>query len=422
MVVINNNFCFEDSRERSQEFNFELITNDSTGGAEYVYCCNSTNVMYFNVFQTKFIVPILRETTPLIDTDNSSNTQSISECITYNFNFETCKKFNCCKVFKNKSFNKHIDLNQLKEYKYLFEFLKEWKESYHPLIEDPENKKMRFDLQKAINTPINSISNINMIHLFDKMKFLDFFFDGKDVEVAGKTISMNVCEEGKYFCMDLLAKKVVCQAEIQVSLQPESAFPLAALMVFLCQKYEPVQKLLLAHLFKKCPYLVPYYAPHISGQSEEEHYRELGYQYDDKIETHHRFLKRMSGIVRFYAAIIHTPAIILNKPHPYGLKSAWLWLNRFLNLEPCSDISATVLVEFLEVAGFCLQNNNGKQFDNVMRKIADEFLPQIKSVTLAGCGGPLQRLESFIEVYFRQGSIPQPSGIIDMKFFDLKFM
>ena len=68
---------------------------------------------------------------------------------------------------------------------------------------------------------------------------------------------------------------------------------------------------------------------------------------DGVIETDEQFLKRMTGIVRFYAAIIQTS--LPNAANPHGLKHGWAWLARVLNKDPHPSITATVLYDFLEV-------------------------------------------------------------------------
>lgn len=356
-----------------------------------------------------------RTVTSAFEINSVSNQSSEHEAIE-NMQLDENKRTASNISSKDEVVGQFIDPEALEEYTNLFEFLEKWKDSYQILITDNKWKKAKFDLQKAINTPINSTSDISATHLHDKMKRLEAFLSGQNVEVAGKIISINVCPEGRYFCMDLLAKKLVSQGESQISSRPEAAFPLAALTVYLCQKYPELQKLFLAHLYKKCPYLVPYYIPRKEGQSEEEHLRELGYMFSEGIvENQVMFLKRMSGIVRLYAALIQTPPL-LDKPHPHGIRNAWIWLSRLLNLAPQSDITATILVDFLEVAGYLMQKTYGKQFQKLIQILAVEFLPKIKLVTSAGSGGPLQRLESFLAEYFKKGSISQPSGILNSKF------
>ena len=60
----------------------------------------------------------------------------------------------------------------------------------------------------------------------------------------------------------------------------------------------------------------------------------------------------MSGVIRFYAAILITsPPQGAHHPHPHGLEHAWIWLSRSLNLQPNPDITATAIYDMLQVRG-----------------------------------------------------------------------
>lgn len=119
--------------------------------------------------------------------------------------------------------------------------------------------------------------------------------------------------------------------------------------------------------------------------------RILGYRvHDTGVEGQDSFLKRMSGMIRLYAAIIQLrwpygskqgvktvpvclfvwvvgwfqapfknvlnhlynfdsyPYVFQSAPH--GLNHGWRWLAQMLNMEPLADITATLLFDFLEVS------------------------------------------------------------------------
>jgi nucleoporin GLE1 len=80
--------------------------------------------------------------------------------------------------------------------------------------------------------------------------------------------------------------------------------------------------------------------------------RSLGYKVaeDGTVETQDKFLRRMSGLMRLYAAImVTTPPQGANTPHPHGLLYAWRWLARVMNLDPNPDITATAIYDMLQV-------------------------------------------------------------------------
>lgn len=124
------------------------------------------------------------------------------------------------------------------------------------------------------------------------------------------------------------------QGETLISSKPEMAFPVASVAVALWNDYPDFGQLLLAHLGRACPYILPVFLPHLQGQTHEEYYRSLGYKYteDGVAEQQDKYLTRMSGLVRLYASIVVTAQRrIANKPHPHGIKNAWRWLAVTLN-------------------------------------------------------------------------------------------
>ena len=74
---------------------------------------------------------------------------------------------------------------------------------------DPQLKKYRFDLQKAVSIPINAISAQSGEHLLDKIVRLKRLFSGQSVEVMGKSLTISYHPQAKLYCCNLLAKKVV---------------------------------------------------------------------------------------------------------------------------------------------------------------------------------------------------------------------
>ena len=54
-------------------------------------------------------------------------------------------------------------------------------------------------------------------------------------------------------------------------------------------------------------------------------FRALGYNYvDGAVEKQDKFLRRMSGVMRLYAALMVAPPP--RGEHPHGIENAWRWL------------------------------------------------------------------------------------------------
>lgn len=69
-------------------------------------------------------------------------------------------------------------------------------------------KKFRFELQKAVNTPVNAISPVSRAHLLDILKRLQTLLRGQVVHVSDKSISACSVPEGIDFCKNLVARMI----------------------------------------------------------------------------------------------------------------------------------------------------------------------------------------------------------------------
>ncbi|XP_046745081.1 mRNA export factor Gle1 isoform X2 [Diprion similis] len=281
-----------------------------------------------------------------------------------------------------------------------------------PLTNSETTKKFRFECQKAINIPVNAISGVSREHLTDKYEKLHGLLGGKPPTNA------NQHPQGIPFCKHTLAKKFVNQGEALVSSKPEMAFSVAAVIVALWNDYPDFGELLLAYFYKTCPYLVPMFLPQQQGQSNEDYYKSLGYKYseDGTVERQDKFLKRMSGLMRLYAALTVTrQRKLVTRPHPHGLQNAWRWLAAILNIEPRPDICATLIFDMLEVTGHALWKTYPNQFPKLLALLITQYYPRMQS--LGGtAGGPLARLEQFLKNSLTRGSMPPPDGQLPQNF------
>ena len=131
------------------------------------------------------------------------------------------------------------------------------------------------------------------------------------------------------------------------------------------------------------------------------------------MEKQDKFLRRMSGIMRMYAAILVTP------DSPHGLDQGWKWLVSVVSLDPRPLITATLLCDFLEVAGSSLLKAYGKQFLKLLMVFATEYIAKIKEVSksVGGLGeGLTAKLEEILQRILLTGHIAQPSGMLNLRF------
>ncbi|XP_021047987.1 nucleoporin GLE1 [Mus pahari] len=284
---------------------------------------------------------------------------------------------------------------------------------------DSQTKKIKMDLQKAATIPVSQISTIagsKLKEVFDKIHSL---LSGKPVQSGGRSVSVTLNPQGLDFVQYKLAEKFVKQGEEEVASHHEAAFPIAVVASGIWMLHPKVGDLILAHLHKKCPYSVPIYPAFKEGMALEDYQRMLGYQVtDSKVEQQDNFLKRMSGMIRLYAAIIQLQWPYGNRQaaHPHGLNHGWRWLAQVLNMEPLSDVTATLLFDFLEVCGNALMKQYQAQFWKMIILIKEDYFPRIEAITSSGQMGSFIRLKQFLEKCLQRREIPVPRGFLTTSF------
>lgn len=284
---------------------------------------------------------------------------------------------------------------------------------------DATTKLLKTELQKAATIPISQIarnSGSQLRELFDK---LDNLLSGKEVVTGGRWVSTTQHPQGLNFVSYKLAEKFVKQGEEEVALHHEAAFPIAAVACGVWERHPQVGTLILAHLHKKCPFAVPHYPERAEGTSAEDYQRMLGYRvYDSGVESQDCFLKRMSGMIRLYAAIMQLqwPDGSTHKSLHHGLDQGWRWLAQMLNMEPQLEITATLLLDFLEVCGNALMKQYQNQFWKLLLLLREDYLTKIEAVTSSEYKGSVVRLKKFIETSLQSQQISPPKGQLSCNF------
>lgn len=310
---------------------------------------------------------------------------------------------------------KHVNPMDFQTYTELILFHKDYKSRYADLQSANNLKQFREGFRKAINITVNAISSVSSSHLSEKYDKLHRLLSGQQIIIGDAPVSASSHPQGVYYCTDLLAEKFVTQGDVTISTNPKSAFCYAAVIVALWNDFPEFGKLLMAHMYRTYPCLVPFYIPRRIGQTNEEYYRSLGYKYDSNrvVEEQGKYLKRLSGLVRLHSAIFVTRPKRGHKRNPRGLDVAWKWLTSVLNLEPRLDVTATMLHVFLDTAGVYMQNTFRKQFLKIVNFLRDTYVPMLRNIDT---GGPVSRLELLLQEYTLHKHFQQPSGILPNNF------
>ncbi|XP_075041228.1 mRNA export factor GLE1 [Mixophyes fleayi] len=307
----------------------------------------------------------------------------------------------------------------MEKYRKLQKNSEECLNSFSQLSQDPQMKKIKTDLQKAVTIPVSQISTIAGSQLKEIFHKINNLLLGKQMISGGRPVSVSLHPQGLDFVCYKLAEKFVKQGEEEVASHHEAAFPIAVVASGIWELHPKVGDLFLAHLYKKCPYAVPFYPGFKEGTPMEEYQRMLGYLVEDsKVEQQDNFLKRMSGMIRLYAAIIQLrwPDGPKQGAHPHGLNHGWRWLAQMLNIEPLADVTATLLYDFLEVCGNALMQQYQNQFRKLLLLIKDEYFPRIARITTSSEMGSATRLKQFLENATKREQIPLPKGYLHSSF------
>jgi len=330
-----------------------------------------------------------------------------------NFSFNIDDKIQ--KESNNKLYNFEDDYNEILEnYLATQKYLRTIENMYTSFVNDDSLKNLRQELTKSINTPVNSISSVSSWHMKDKFEKLDSLLKCKSVKTGNSIVSAMSHKDALTFCKDTLAKKVINIGEQVVSAKMETAFEVSSIVSELWQVHPDFGILLYARFKQKCPCLIPYNAARIHEETDEEYYKSLGYNYiNGVVEKQDKYVKRMTGIIRLFASIIVTET---KCGKALGIGQAWMIIAATVNLVPQLDITAVLLHEMLLITGYDLKNAYGRQFIKMLQYINNNYMKKIDEVTPIGCGGPVQRLKTFISNIIQVNYIDKPKGIIPYNF------
>ncbi|KAH6582555.1 hypothetical protein BASA61_008454 [Batrachochytrium salamandrivorans] len=229
----------------------------------------------------------------------------------------------------------------------------------------------------------------------------------KVVEIV-KSLHVNLTEASSdpqlyELVMDLTAKQIIKQAETEVAVKRNMAFPLAIVCVLLFEKHPQFLSIFLGRLMKKCPFIVPRYIRKLPSDSLADYMKRSGYkEIDGKLESEIQYGERMCGILSLYAAIVQTS----NIPNSYNIANGWVWMSRILNMKP-RRITTLLLYTFLEIAGNALVTTYKRQAIKLVRYIVQVLIPMAP----AAANASTTRLALFLdETVLKTGNMPPFEG------------
>lgn len=210
------------------------------------------------------------------------------------------------------NYSLRISKVRLREYNNITESANQIRKELETIFNSDANlKSYKFELQKAIVFPLNSLLNDESSQ-YAQREFM------KKVETIVKLLSGQICtitstltvnptkhERATEYCMEYLAKKLVEKSEETVASRPETAFHYVTLITNVTKEFPLFNTLLLASIYEKCPYAIPYYKAKSESQSIDDYLKSVGYYVNNgKVEEDEYYFKRMSGILYLYFTLL----------------------------------------------------------------------------------------------------------------------
>lgn len=211
------------------------------------------------------------------------------------------------------------------------------------------------------------------------------------------------------YCLLRVAERLVDVAIDRIRLHSESAFAFALVGLELAVLDPAFNDLFLANFHINCPYTVPRYLKRNQYASLPDYMRACGYT--EKKDGPHGFeeessyFEKMAGLIALFAAYTQIPY----DRHPHGPAQGWVWLARLLNQEP-KTATGTVLITFLETAGYQLSQQYPRQMQKVFDFIQKDFFPRL-DISTPPRKASAARLQLFLEAYHKAGRrLTEPRG------------
>ncbi|KAG8905447.1 hypothetical protein FRB99_008944 [Tulasnella sp. 403] len=212
-----------------------------------------------------------------------------------------------------------------------------------------------------------------------------------------------------------LAKAFLLQAEAEVTAKPNTAFPLAKLILILVDLGHPLlPEMFMARLVGRTGgWAVGAVVPRYEGQSDDDYRKSLGYPPATSHETSTQFIDRLVGMMTLYAAILQTPPTSpggASVSHPFQIPRLWTLLARLVSTPQLVADRALpqVLYALIETGGDRLLEVYGRQVIKMMKTVGKRCMTEGPEEELIGGKdgkGARVRLGLLLEKWQKEGKV-----------------
>lgn len=167
------------------------------------------------------------------------------------------------------------------------------------------------------------------------------------------------------------------------------------LLVDLMTHYVDMWDLYRYHICNTCPFLLPFNPLIEEFPGEEEAMRAVGKKDNEQIDL---YIGRMGTCAQMYGMVL--AMISKRQGFPVHVQSiGWDFLARTMCVKPENGVTAIILLNFLETAGFFLQQAYGKQFLKIMNYLSTEYMPVLSQVTEEGGMQAYTLMQNFMKKF-----------------------
>lgn len=224
-----------------------------------------------------------------------------------------------------------------------------------------------------------------------------------------------------------LSKCLIRQAEQEVSVKTDTAYPLARLVLWLIlQGHAELGDVLMARLTKKCCWCLGYVPERRQDQDDAAFAKTVGRASPE--ESSVQFTSRISGIMAFYFAICQTspisppppaghsspsPPDVATIPPQFRSSAMWTWQARCITPPMTSHAVIPALwATLIEVAGDTVLAYYGKQAAKIWRLLYEEGILKGKAdfIRLEEGKAASGRLQLLLEDVIKTGKAEPPKG------------
>ncbi|PWN47962.1 GLE1-domain-containing protein [Violaceomyces palustris] len=300
--------------------------------------------------------------------------------------------------------------------------IKDIKQNVLPVVsQNPELRKQCFAAKRQITPKIGQLTN-------SRQEVARITTAVGSVLTAARNASSS-SGEIYIWILNHLSKCLIRQAEQEVAVKQDTAYPLARVVVWLLlEGHSELAEVLMARLTKKCPWILGFWPVKQPGQEEETYRKALGHAGKD--ESNEQYGTRMCGIFAFYVAILQTKptpppsssSVDVEKV-PVALRPCSLWTWQVRAISPPMErhpLTPALFSTFLEVAGNRCLAIYGRQTSKLWRMVLVEGLRGKKAgfVNLeanSGSKASSTRLTLLLEGWERSGRIEGSTGGSEME-------